>query len=580
MSNLETHEATKPPPRFIRAMRALRDRRMGAMLILAFAASLPFGAVVGVLTAWLTKEGIDRETIGVLSLVSIGYAFKYLWAPLFQRARNVPLLKIGGRRSWLITLQLIISALLMVLAFSNPPENIGMVAFICFAITLLAPTHDLILDAWRIEVARSEEDKDLMSALYQFGYKSGGFISGFVALLIAARYGWIVAYIMMASFMALCVLGSLLAPEPEQSNYPDTTRMSFLPSLPQSVAAPAVAIVSASWLTGFVMIAAFVVSFFSAEQNVSGRVFVRDSGPWIVFLTVIVPALTATFLLVRYKATIGETPTLNEADTRSQAIVRTLFRAVFDPFMDLIFRLRGWALLVLLLALTYRFTDAVWGSFAYPFYLGLDGDALGHSLDDVAIASKFFGVIATILGSLIGAILIASIGRMPVFFLGAIVAAVTNLLYADLAAGAAHLDGFLAFTHLDTPLVVFADWAAKIQPEDVVIAPDQGQRMARLMVTIFAENIAGGLALVAITAYLTSIVNPRFAAVQYALLASLTMLIGTLGRPWLGEIIDERGFYDVFIITFWLGGIAVALAALEWWRQSRSDNPSGLPAIP
>lgn len=569
MSHAAPDQAVKPAPRFIRAMRALKDRRMAAMLILAFAASLPFGAVVGVLTAWLTKEGIDRETIGVLSLVSIGYAFKYLWAPLFQRAHNVPFLKIGGRRSWLVTLQLIISALLVVLAFSNPPENIGTVALICFAITLLAPTHDLILDAWRIEVARSEEDKDLMSALYQFGYKSGGFISGFVALLIAARYGWIVSYIMMSAFMALCVLGSLLAPEPEQSGQADHTRHSFLPSLPARVAAPAVALVSLSWAIGFVLIGHFIISFFTAQTSPSGSVFVRDQGPWIVFLTVIVPAATAAFLVVHYKAEMSQTPTKHIGDTRIEAMVRTLFRAVFDPFMDLIFRMKGWAVLVLLLALTYRFTDAVWGSFAYPFYLGIEGDALGHTLDEVAIASKFFGVIATILGSLLGAIMIASLGRMPVFFLGAIVAAVTNLLYADLAAGAANLDAFLAFTHLDRPLVIFAEWAAKIQPDDVVIVADQSQRMARLMVTIFAENIAGGLALVAMTAYLTSMVNPRFAAVQYALLASLTMLIGTLGRPWLGEIIDARGFYDVFIITFWLGGIAVSLAALEWWRLSR-----------
>lgn len=559
-------------PRFVRIMRSLKDRRMAAMLILAFAASLPLGAVVGVLTAWLTKEGIDRETIGVLSLVSIGYAFKYLWAPLFQRAQNFPLLKIGGRRSWLITLQVSISALLLLLAFSNPPENIGLVAFIAFAITLLAPTHDLILDAWRIEIARSDEDKDLMSALYQFGYKSGGFISGFVALLMAARYGWVVAYVMMAAFMALCLFGSLLAPEPATSGRPDETRMSFLPSLPPQIAAPAVAIVTTSWAIGFTLIGFFVVSFFSAGDSLSGRNFVRDQGPWIVFLTVIVPAMTAAYLVVRYKASLSDTPTRHLSDTRSEAIVRTLFRAIFDPFMDLIFRLRGWALLVLLLALTYRFTDAVWGSFAYPFYLGVEGDALGHSLDDVAIASKFFGVIATILGSLMGALLIATIGRMPVFLLGAIVAAVTNLLYADLAAGAAYLDAFLTFTHLDAPLVLFADWAAKIQPDDVILAPDQGQRMARLMVTIFAENVAGGLALVAITAYLTAIVNPRFAAVQYALLASLSMLIGTLGRPWLGEIIDERGFYDVFIITFWLGGVAVLLAALEWWRQARAPK--------
>jgi PAT family beta-lactamase induction signal transducer AmpG len=68
------------------------------------------------------------------------------------------------------------------------------------------------------------------------------------------------------------------------------------------------------------------------------------------------------------------------------------------------------------------------------------------------------------------------------------------------------------------------------------------------------------------------VVNPRFAAVQYALLASLTMLIGTLGRPWLGEMIEKSGFYPVFIVTFWLGGVAVILSIIEWWRQVRSDR--------
>ena len=188
----------------------------------------------------------------------------------------------------------------------------------------------------------------------------------------------------------------------------------------------------------------------------------------------------------------------------------------------------------------------------------------------MAIASKFFGVVATILGSLLGAVLIAVLGRMPVFFVGGIVAAATNLLYADLAAGAVVLDAFLELSRLGPPLSALADWAAKLSPD--VVAADQGQRMARLMVTIFAENIAGGFALVAITAYLTSVVNPRFAAVQYALLASLTMLIGTLGRPWLGEIIERQGYYSVFMITFWLGGVAVILSILEWIRQARDTS--------
>ncbi len=556
--------------RLARVIASLRDRRMAAMLILSFAASIPYGAVVGVLTAWLTQEGIKTDTIGVLALVTLGYSFKYLWAPLFQRAREVPLIPLGGRRSWLALCQAIIGILLIVLSFSDPPQNIALVALICFAITIIGPTHDLVLDAWRIEVARSEEDRDLMSALYQFGYKSGGFVSGFLALLIAAREGWIVSYVMMAAFMLFTIVGTLLAPEPESSRRPDTTRLSFMPSLTPRLARGAVLFAAVCWIVGFFLIGNYVVQALVFNSGVRGAKFVAEQGPWIVLLTVVAPTALAAWFIFAKQALASETPTEMAGETRLDKATRVLFRAIFDPLLDLVFRLRAWVVLVLALALTYRFTDAVWGSFAFPFYLRTDLDALGHTLDDVAIASKFFGVIATISGSFLGAVLIAAIGRMPVFVIGGVVAAATNLLYADLAMGGQGVDGFLSWTRLDGPLVAFGNWAATIQPEAVVLAPDQGEKLARLMATIFVENIAGGLALVAMTAYLTSVVNPRFAAVQYALLASLTMLIGTLGRPWLGEIIEARGFYPVFVITFWLGGIAVVLSLIEWWRQSRT----------
>lgn len=599
MSDIASAEP-KQQPRLIRAFKALGDRRMAAMILLALGASLPYGAVVGVLTAWLTKEGVQPETLGVLALVPMGYAFKYLWAPAFQKGRRIiPAFPIGGRRQWLVALQLAIGLLLLVLAYSNPAQNIGLVALITLAITLLSPTHDLILDAWRIEVARSDEDKDLMAALYQFGYKFGGFISGFIALFMAARMGWIPVYIMIAASMLLAVIGSFLAPDPSVSERDENIRISFLPDIPPSIAFPAVLFVMAGWALAFFLIGDFVYralvlnegpldfskianysllasSAMNADlmetcivplKHASGAVFVTSQGPLIVGLTVVLPAIASALLIWKYKATPEPTAASQPGSPLMESLTRTMFRAIFDPLMELIARMKWGVILVLLLALTYRFTDAVWGSFAYAFYLGENYGALGYTLDDVAIASKFFGVLATILGTALGATLIASMGRMPVLFLGAVVAAATNLLYADLAAGAGTLDAFLAFSHLDGPLISFANWAATLQPEDIILPPDQGQRMARLMITIFAENIAGGLALVAILAYLTSVVNPRFAAVQYALLASLTMLIGTLGKPWIGTMMETKGFYTVFIVTFWLGGIAVVLCLLEWVRQ-------------
>lgn len=552
----------KEAPRFIRAVRALNDRRMLAMFLLAFAAGLPYGAVLGTLNAWLTTEGVTPSTIGILSIITLGYSFKYLWAPAFQTPKWIPHERLGARRSWLLLFQLPMAALLGLMALSDPGQGIGMLAILALCIALMSATHDIILDAWRIEVARSDEDRDLMAALYQFGYRLSSFITGFVALLLAARFGWVSVYLIIAAMMALAALGTMIAPEPDADLNQDENRPSFFGSLPEQLRRNSTLGITIGWLIAAIMILWFMTQALILDTNPSARNFVRNEGPIIVFLTVILPALIAAFLIYGRRA---EAKT--EAEVRTEpGILRALFRAIFDPLMEMVQRLKWGVILVLLLALTYRFTDAVWGAFAYPFYLDDRFGALHHTMDDVAIASKFFGVLMTITGAAMGAVVIAAIGRMPVLIAGALLAAATNLLFADLSAGGAGMDAFLAFTYLDGPLIAFAEWAAVISPDPV--APDQGQRMARLMMAIAFENLAGGFASVAIVAYLTSVVNQRFAAVQYALLGSLTMLLGTLGRSWLGEIIESDGYYSVFILTFWLGMIAVALCVIEAGRRA------------
>lgn len=573
MSSAQEAGQQRATPRWMRAFKALNDRRMLAMLLLSLAAGLPYGAVLGTLNAWLTQGDVNPSTIGVLSIITLGYSFKYLWAPAFQKPTEPPLLKIGARRGWLILFQVPMAVLLAVLALSNPVENIGYVAIIALLVALMSATHDIVLDAWRIEVARSAEDKDLMAALYQFGYRASIFVTGFVALLLAARIGWVAVYMIIALMMLLAIVGTLIAPEPETSEETEAERLTFIASLPEKIRDRFSASVAAGWLIAGALITTFMVRTFASADPPSPSGFVRDQGPIIIGLTVLLPALLSIFLLVRYDAKPLKVDAPLAGEGVLKKTMRSMFRAIFDPLMELIARMKWGALLVLLLALTYRFTDSVWGAFAYPFYLDDRFGALHHTLDDVAIASKFFGVIMTIVGAAIGAAVIAFMGRMPVLLMGAILAAATNLLFADLSAGGAAMDAFLQFTHLGAPLREFASWAATISPE--ATSADQSQRMARLMMAIAGENLAGGFASVAIVAFLTSVVNPRFAAVQYALLASLSMLIGTLGRPWLGQMIETDGYFTVFIVTFWLGMIAVALCAVEWIRQAR--QPQSLP---
>ncbi|MEZ5999410.1 MFS transporter [Hyphomonas sp.] len=565
-ASASAEQAKHNQPRALRALKALKDRRMAAMLMLAFAAGLPYGAVLGTLNAWLTQEGIKPSTIGTLSIITLGYSFKYLWAPAFQDA-SFPIRWLGPRRMWLMAFQIPIAILLAILAFSDPANAIGLVALVALSAALLSATHDIVLDAWRIEVARSDEDKDLMSAIYQLGYRASGFVTGFVALLLVGYIGWPLVYGMIALMMLLAVAGTFVAPEPEQSDDPANARPSYQSNLPESERNLVTWGIAAGWLTALCMIVWFVFGALTQDPPPSARAFVTQQGPIIVAFTVLFPSLIAAALLFRHGREPGTVLIDAPGTSRLTRTVRVLFRAIFDPLMDLIGRLGWGALFVLLLALTYRFTDAVWGAFAYPFYLDDRFGALHHSTADVAIASKFFGILMIMAGAALGGVVMGIIGRMPVLVAGAVLAAVTNLLFADLAAGGAAIDAFLDFTHMGEPLRAFAAIAADISPD--AHGADAGPRLARLMMAIAGENLAGGFASVAIVAYLTSVVNPRFAAVQYALLGSLTMLIGTLGRPWLGEIIEQKGYYTVFIITFWLGGVAVLLSILEWWRQSR-----------
>ncbi len=570
--------ADKPTPRWVRAMRSLGERKMLAMLLLSFAAGIPYGAVLGTLNAWLTAEGITPSEIGVLGFIILAYSYKFIWAPGFQKAWfpkiGIPgLTGLGPRRAWLLTMQAIIALLLGLLAFSQPATAIGYVALIGVLVAFSSATHDIVLEAWRIEVADSDEDKDIMSAVYQFGYRFAGLFTGLFALMMADHIAWSAIYGMIAVGMGIAAIGSLIAPEPDhtrtQINGVDT-RPSYSGGLRPQTLRLTIAGVALGWAIAIGMIITFAASSLGAADPPSASVFTREQGPLIVVLSIIVPGILGAVLL-RYSPTPANH--VPGTGSRIDRLAGALFHTVLDPLMDLIQRLKWATILILALVLSYRFVDLIWGGFAYTFYLGdptvmqianpeLSLGALGHSNTDVAIASKTFGVLMTVAGAAVGGALLLFIGRLPCLFIGGFLSAITNLLFADLAIGGAGMDAFLGFTNLDGMLSLMG----------------MDLRLARLTVAIAMENLAGGLASVAFVAYLTSIVNPKFAAVQYALLASLTMLIGSLGRGAMGEYIDDQGFHDFFVLTALLGGIAVLLVGAEWARQKLLSKDSDAQA--
>lgn len=533
-----------------------RDRSLLVMLLLGLAAGLPYAVLTGTLNAWFTETDVDVATIGVLSWIGLAYAFKFLWSPALHRSVAPITGRLGSRRGWMLLFQFVVMATLGVIAASDPTTDLPRIALFALLCVVASASQDIVIDAWRIEVARDSAHLDTLSVIYQFGHRSALFLGSFGALILASRIGWSLTFGILALMMGLGIAGVALAHEPKRDEKEIDEGVRLGANLPPRLRYGALAVVLAGWTASFAALGWFMYQTVTQADPPDARGFIRNRGPWIVTLTVLMPAIVSAILTRFDQGRAGDAADQGLESTWTRA-ADTLHRVILEPMMDIVGRL-GWAApLVLLLILSYRFVDLVWGSFAYPFYLGTDHGALGYTLDEVAIASKMIGVIVTILGTLAGGLALKAFDRMSCLIAGAVLAAVTNLLFWDLATGARFVGGFLEITGL---VHVFGWFGAD-------------ERLALLITAIAGENLAVGFASAVFVAYLSSIVNPTYAAVQYALLASLTMLVGTLGRGALGEWIEERGFAFVFIVTALLGLVAVFASAAEAVRQRVFAGP-------
>ena len=553
-------EAARPTPKGGAKPSIFNDRRRLSMLLLGISSGLPFTVVVGTLAAWFTAAHISTTTIGVLSWSALSYSFNFLWSPVMHRTIAPVFGRMGLRRGWFVPLQALISLCMLGFSTLDPKTGLLGIAALAVAASFLSATFDIVVNAWRIETAKNGDDVNALSTLYQAGYRSSAFIGGAGALIASDHIGWPFTLVVLALIMLCTIGGSVIAPKPLR---PDAAEAKAIKGEADKMAATfstewrnlIVVIVLIGWAWAFWTLGSFMIDAIQHPETAKAGAFTKAYGPWIVFVTVLLPALGSIWLLrMRAKPIALGLPAL---PAKAQAIANALFGAVVEPLTELISRKRWSALLALGLILSFMFPVSIWASFAYPFYMGDKGGALGHTATEVALASKIIGVLATIAGVAGGGVVLKVLGRNLALVVGAAGTALACLLFADLASGAPVIDGFLNFTHLG----------------DLFRLVGLNQGMARLCTAITLENMTVGAAGVVYVAFLTSIVNPKYAAVQYALLGSLTMLVGQLGRPALGALIDEQGFTPAFLFAASLGVVPVILSIGEWIRNARLPKP-------
>lgn len=559
----ETEVAKPKKPGWVTLLRSLRNRKSAFMALFGFASGLPFALFLGTLYAWFTEAEIDLETMGVFSLIGLAYSFQFLWSPLVDKV-DIPFLRrLGKRKQWIAPAQLLLGIILITMSLLDPKSSLGLFSLLAGLGAFASATQDIVINAWRIDIADEEATIDILSTVYQMGFRLAALVGGALGLIIAARIGWPQTYVMMGFILLAIGIAGLFAPDADVNKAvsvaasEEELRVLYQPGelLPKvrNWALLAVGLLW-GWAIGTVGLFMFRSMTYAPEDRPDPTWFTASYGPLIIIATIVLPALIAGWLSklkCEGRHVIGGGGT-----AKGNSVTDHFYRALVLPLVEFVGRM-GWSLvLILALVLTYRITDSIWGTFAYPFYLG----ELEYSNDEVAFASKFFGVGAIILGLALGGYLITVLGRMATLTFGAFLAAATNLLYADLAVGGATMQAVSDATGFTWAVEQFGGT----------------ERLARLMITIGGENLAIGIAGAAYVAWLSSIVAKGYSAVQYALLASLTLLVGTLGRGALGQMIEQRGYFDVFVFTALIGLIAVVLCILEWIRVSRLGRASGV----
>jgi PAT family beta-lactamase induction signal transducer AmpG len=193
--------------------------RIATMLMLGFSSGLPFMLTASTLSYWMRDSKISLTAIGFLSWVGLAYSLKPLWAPVIDRV-DAPLLGgwLGRRRGWMLAAQIMVCLGLLAMAVMGPAGGLAAIGACALVVAFASSTQDIVVDAWRIEIAADNNELGLLSSAYTLGYRAALLVSDAVILILANHLGWQIAYGVMAALMGIGFFATLKAAEPVRAD--------------------------------------------------------------------------------------------------------------------------------------------------------------------------------------------------------------------------------------------------------------------------------------------------------------------------------------------------------------------------
>jgi PAT family beta-lactamase induction signal transducer AmpG len=508
----ETSQAT-----WLDTLTSFKHPRVITMVFFGISAGLPLLLIFSSLSLWLREAGIDRAAVTYFSWAALGYSFKFVWAPLVD-SLPIPILTrfLGRRRAWMLLSQVMIMLAIIAMAFVNPAtQTLVVIAWAAVLLGFSSATQDIVIDAYRIESADTKLQA-LMSSSYIAGYRVGMLIAGAGSLVLASYFGssmdkydylaWQTTYLIMAAMMSIGVITTLVVSEPQSNHHIQAQdkhhQLGFFLLFIFAVS---------GFVASFYLTASDAVSAKAALSMLIANGYLANA---VIELTRLALALIVAGLIAKLVIASGLVQQ------------KTILVTYVEPVNDF-FQRYGWSFAWVLLALIglYRISDIVMGVIANVFYLDL-----GFTKPEIASVVKTFGLIMTIMGGFLGGLLSIRFGVLKILFLGALLSAITNLL-------------FMLLTQI-------------------------GYDMTLLYVVISADNLSAGLASAAFIAFLSSLTNISFTAVQYAIFSSLMTLLPKILGGYSGTIVETIGYQHFFLSTALMG---IPVLVLIVWANKRFD---------
>ncbi len=186
-----------------------------AAFFLGISSGFPYAMIGATLTTRLAQDGISKRSVTAFTLAFLAYNLKFLWAWLVDGVRIPVLGKLGQRVSWLLLAGVLVMLAVANLAFADPKADLIMTAYAAVLVGIAGATFDIVIDAYRIEILRPDQ-MGVGSGMTQYGWRIGSVAAASLALVLASRTGWHIAYLACAGLALPAMITGLVVGEPNR----------------------------------------------------------------------------------------------------------------------------------------------------------------------------------------------------------------------------------------------------------------------------------------------------------------------------------------------------------------------------